>query len=213
MRLNNLHVVVSSVAAIAGVTIAAYQAFGPAPQVAQPVQVTVALEQNVESEDVGLKEDGGPSLATDAVALERNALVSSALKDGSEERYDFRKLFDGDPESSLTIKPPDSEINVLVSFGMQRSYPVTAIRYTPPAGVDPETMARTLDVMVLPEGQLEASGRPVMSFTLQRSTDSQTFAIPGHAVGKAVWLRVSGGDEGQPVKVGDFSILREQLVP
>ncbi|MFO1122435.1 MAG: hypothetical protein U1F47_08965 [Hyphomicrobiales bacterium] len=213
MKPRNLHIAISSFAALAGVTIAAYQAFGPSAPPVLPVQVTVALDQPAQTEEVALKQDGGPSLATDAVALEREASFSAALKDGSEQRYDFGKLFDDDGKTSLVIEPPDSELNVLVSFDMQRSFPVTAIRYTPPPGADPTTLATNLDVMVLPEGQIEATGRPVMSYTLQQSRDSQTFAIPGHAVGKAVWLRISGGPQDKPVRVGDFSILREQLAP
>ena len=213
MKLNNLHIVVSSFAALAGVTIAAYQAFGPNHEAAPPLQVTVALDQPAAVDEAAIKSDGGPLLATDALALEKGALFTAALKDDSAERYDFAALFDGAADTGVVIRPPDTELNILVSFNLPTSQPVTAIRYTPPVGADPATLATNLDVMILPEGQLEASGRPVMSYTLQQSNDSQTFAIPGHTAGKAVWLRISGGPEGKPVKVGDFSILREQLAP
>ena len=212
MKLTNLHIVVSSLAAIAGVAIAGYQAFGPPLAGQQPLQVTVALDSKQVAGDAA-KGDGGPLLQTAAVALEKTARVSSALKDGSDARYAFGNLFDGRPETSLTILPPDEDVNVLVSFDGPSAQPVTAIRYMPPPSVSPERLASSLDVTVLPEGQFAASGLPVISFTLQQSAEAQTFAIPGNVSGKGLWLRIAGNHPGQPLVIGDFSILREHLAP
>ena len=138
MKLTNLHIVVSSLAAIAGVTLAGYQTFAPRQEQPQPVQVTVAVGQpNATGQEAGSNEaktDGGPMLQTDAIALERNARFDAALKDGSETRYDFALLFDGKPDTSLVIAPPDRELNVLVTFATTSAQPVTAIEYTPPPG-------------------------------------------------------------------------------
>ena len=214
MKLTNLHVAVSSLAAIVGVAIAGYQAFAPHSTGQPPLLVTVALDpQQPVVAEAGVKSDGGPMLQTASVALEKNARVSAAFKDGSEARYAFANLFDGKPETSLTILPPDGEVNVLMAFDSMSAQPVTAIEYTPPPSAAPERLATKLDVMVLPEGQLVASGLPVISFTLQQSAESQTFAIPGNVSGRGLWLRIAGADSGQPVTVGDFSILREQLAP
>lgn len=210
MKLSSLHIVVSSFAAVAGVAIAGYQAFAPSPPSSLPVQVTVAVEPSAMVETG--KQDGGPMLQTSAVALERNAKFLAALKDGSESRYDFNALFDGKPDTHLTVVAPDTELNILVEFQTTSAQPVTAIQYMPPPGKS-TGLATTLDVMILPEGQIEASGRPVMNFTLQQSGDAQTFAVPGRLTGKAVWLRVAGHGEGSGMTVGDFSILREQLTP
>jgi len=209
MKLNNLHIVVSSLAAIAGVAIAGYQAFAPRQAEQSPLQVTVAVDQ----QQTGVKADGGPMLQTAEVALERGARVSAAFKDGSETRYSFAALFDGRPDTSVTFQPPDSEINVLVDFGATDPQPVTAIRYTPPPGANPLHLANRLDVTVLPDGQLAAAGLPVISFTLQQSAETQTFAIPGRVLGKGLWLRIAGPGDGIPVTAGDFSILREELAP
>ena len=95
-------------------------------------------------------------------------------------------------------------------FKGNTSRDVTALEYIPPAGVDPQNMAATVDVMVLPEGQLEASGRPVISFTLPQSTETRTFAIPGRAEGKGLWLRVAAAPGQEKSYVGDFRILSEQ---
>ena len=215
MKLTNLHIVVSSLAAVAGVAIAGYQALVPPSSGQPPLQVTVALDpqQTGASSQDGIKSDGGPLLQTAAVALEKTAHVSSALKDGSGARYAFGNLFDGKPETSLTILPPDQDVNVLLTFDAPSAQPVTAIQYTPPPGIAPGRLASTLDVTVLPEGQLTASGLPVLSFTLQQSDQTQTFAIPGNASGKGLWLRIAGTKPGQPIVVGDFSILREHLAP
>jgi hypothetical protein len=67
--------------------------------------------------------------------------------------------------------------------------------------------------MVLPEGQLEASGRQVMSFTLPQSSEPHTFAIPGRAEGKGVWLRIAGNANADKSFVGDFRILSEGVAP
>ena len=214
MKLTNLHIVVSSLAAIAGVAIAGYQAFGPPLAGQPPLQVTVALDpQRAGVAPEQGKGDGGPLLRTATVALEKTARVSSALKDGSDARYAFGNLFDGKPETSLTVLPPDEDVNVLVSFESPSAQPVTAIRYMPPPGVSPERLATSLDITVLPEGQLTAAGLPVISFTLQRSAEAQTFAIPGNVSGKGLWLRIAGAQPGQPLVIGDFSILREHLAP
>ena len=216
MRLTNLHILVSSFAAVAGVAIAGYQAFAPSPSGQQPVSVVVALDQPKEAASANLvveKTDIVPALATEADELGQTSTVTAALKDGSEKRYPFTSLFDGRADTYLTIQPPDGELNILVNFKGGAARAVTAIEYTPPAGADPQKLATTVDVMVLPEGHLEPSGRPVMSFTLQQSLESQTFAIPGRAEGRGLWLRVAGPSESDDSIVGDFRILSERLVP
>jgi hypothetical protein len=74
-------------------------------------------------------------------------------------------------------------------------------------------MVTKVDVMVLPEGQLEASGRPVLSFSLPQSAEPHTYAIPGRAEGKGLWLRVAGTATAGKSYVGDFRILSEGLAP
>jgi hypothetical protein len=219
VKLTNFHVLVSSMAAIAGVVIAGYQTFAPSNSGQQPVNVVVSLEQQkagatVTAGDLAVeKSDAMPALATEAVDLAREASFSAALKDGTAQRYSFGNLFDGQDDTFLAIDKPDTEINILVAFKGNQSRPVTAIEYVPPAGVDPSLLVTTVDIMVLPEGQLEASGRQVMSFTLPQSPEPHTFAIPGRAEGKGVWLRISGNGAGDKSFVGDFRILSESVAP
>ncbi len=214
VKLSNLHIAATSFAAIAGVAIAGYQAFGPHLSGQPPLNVVVALDsQKATANMVVEKSDAIPAMATQSIELGRDALITAALKDGSEKRYSFTNLFDGRSDTYLTITQPDTEVNILVSFKGTAPRTVTALEYTPPAGADPLTLATTIDVMVLPDGQLEASGRPVMSFTLQQSLESQIFAIPGRAQGKGLWLRMAGAETAAKSVVGDFRILSEGLAP
>lgn len=216
VKLTNLHVAISSFAAVAGVAIAAYQTFAPALTTQQPVNVVVALDSANPSSPTTQtieKSDAVPALATESEELGHTSVVSAALKDGSDKRYDYKTLFDGRADTFLTIEKPDEDVNILLSFQGIATHPVTAIEYSPPAGVDPNRLATTLDVMVLPDGQIGAAGRPVMSFTLQQSSESQTFPIPGRSEGRGLWLRVAGPEMADESVVGDFRILSERLAP
>lgn len=211
MKFSNVHLAVSSFAAVAGVALAAYQALAPAsapPQ--QPVTVTVAVEP---PEPTAFKSDQEVTIATAALDLAHGATFTDALNDGSGKRYAFAHLFDGKPETYLVFGMPDRELNVLVNFNSPAAQPVTALEYAPPPGAARSRLATAVDIMVLPEGQMEAAGRPVMNFSLQTSPGSQTFAIPGQASGKGLWLRITGPKGVEAVAVGDFRVLREQVVP
>lgn len=206
MKLSNFNIAITSFAALAGVAIAAYLAFAPSGG-QQPVNVTVGLDQTA------AKADAGALIETSSIELANGASFTAALNDGSDKRYQFGQLFDAKPETYLTLSDTDSELNVLVTFGASGPQGVTALVYTPPAGVGPETLASVADVAILPDGQMQASGLPVYSFSLQRSPGSQTFAIPGRASGKGLWLRIAGEAGAGPLSVGDFRILKEAVAP
>jgi hypothetical protein len=199
MRFSNFNIAVSSFAALAGVALAAYQVFAPQPEHITPTPETTA--------------SAGALIETASIELAHGASFTSALKDGSDQRYQFGQLFDANPETYLTLAQSDSELNVLVTFGNPGTENVTALVYTPPAGVSPDKLASIADVAILPDGQMQSSGLPIYSFSLQRSPGSQTFAIPGRAVGKALWLRIAGEPGAGPVAVGDFRILKEAVAP
>jgi hypothetical protein len=216
VKLTNFHIVISSLAAVAGVGLAAYQTFLTQPAALSPVSVVVSVDPQkadavVPNETVAKTE--APKLATETVNLAAGASFTAALKDGSETRYSFGNIFDAQDDTFLAIAPPDTEINVLVLFKGDTAEQVTALEYQPPAGVDPASMAKSVDVMVLPEGDIGAAGRPVMSFELPQSAQARTFAIPGGATGKGLWLRVVGAPGAAKSYVGDFQILSEQVAP
>jgi hypothetical protein len=229
-RLSNFHLGISAFAALAGVVFAGVQAFGPTSGTA-PINVTVALDPakpavaespanldvsktgglaGADAVNASIKSDVStatlpPSTQLAALDLSKNT-ATAALKDGSDGRYRFHDLFDGRPETSLLIAAPDQEINVLLDLGGDRK--VSALEYVPPADAQGAVRATILDIMVLPEGALEASGRPVFSFPLQTSAGRQTFALPGQTHGKYLWLRIAGPQATAKVAVGDFRILQ-----
>jgi hypothetical protein len=214
-RLSSVHILVSSFAALAGVALAAYQAFGPSGAPPAPVTVTVAIDpQKVTTEAAAAAPVEQPvavkANAEAPVALGMGASYAAALKDGSDQRYDFARLFDGKPETYLTLMAPDSEINVMVTFNDGTGRPVSEIEYQPPEGVDPAKLATVADVMVLPDGQLEASGRPVTSFALPTDAGRKSFALPTPEPGKGVWLRIAGAPGATGTVVGDFRIRRSE---
>jgi hypothetical protein len=228
-RLSSFHLGISAFAALAGVVFAGVQAFGPTSGTA-PINVTVALDPAkpgqanaqanldvtktggvIDAVNVGGKGDitaatiSQPAAQTAALDLSK-AFATAALKDGSEQRYQFRDLFDGRPETSLVISAPDQEINVLLDLGGDRK--VSALDYSPPTDANGVALATILDVMALPEGALEASGRPVFSFALQTTAGRQTFSLPADTHGKYLWLRIAGPQDKEKVAVGDFKILQ-----
>jgi hypothetical protein len=205
-RFTNAHMVATSFAAVAGVAIAAYQTLLPGaspPQ--QPVQVTLAVESPAAKADVPVAK--GDAVQAGPFDIGKGAQFSAALKDGAEQRYRLAELFDGKSETSLSIAVPDRELNVLVSFAEDVAQPVNLIEYVPPSGIF-VAAATQLDVMVLPEGQMDTSGRPIQSFTLQTTPGKQSFVLPDHAMGKGVWLRIAGPANATSIAIGDFRILK-----
>jgi hypothetical protein len=200
-KLGNFNIIVSSFAALAGVGLAGYQVLAPStPQQPAPVQVTVAIDPAKVAEPQETVE--APVMKSDAEASVIATTFSAALKDGSELRYRFADLFDGNPETYLTVTAPDTEINVLVTFGNGMGQ-VSEIEYMPPAGVDPARLATIADLMVLPDGAMGAAGRPVTSFKLPIDGGRTSFALAAPEQGKGLWLRVAGGEV-----IGDFVIRR-----
>jgi hypothetical protein len=205
-RFINAHMVATSFAAIAGVAIAAYQTLMPgAAPTQQPVQVTLAVESPAAKAEVPVEK--GDAVQSGPFDIGQGAQYSAALKDGAEQRYRLAELFDGKSETSLSIAAPDRELNVLVSFAEDMAQPVNLIEYIPPSD-NSAAAATQLDVMVLPEGQMDTTGRPIQSFTLQTTPGKQSFAIPGQAMGKGVWLRIAGPANAESIAIGDFRILK-----
>jgi hypothetical protein len=203
-KFSGIHMLATSFAAIAGVAITAWQVLMPgAGPVAPPVQVTVVQPP---AEMAAVTKTDAVNL--DAVDLGQGASFTAALKDGSELRYHFADMFDGKPGTSLSIAAPDQELNVLVSFADPTSQAVSTIEYVPPPQSTPGQAATTLDVAVLPEGQMNAAGLAIQSFTLQTTPGKQSFVIPDKAMGKALWIRIAGPAGASTIAVGDFKILQ-----
>jgi hypothetical protein len=200
-----MHMLATSFAAVAGVMIAGYQTLYRAPdQPSPPVQVTVAVDPPKASAAVtDVQKADAP--AASGLDLAPGASFSAALKDGTDSRYAFGEVFDGNPQTKLSIAEPDSEINVLMTFAGGRSQPVRMIQYLPPAGVA-GAAATQLDVMVLPEGQMSGAGSAIQSFTLQTTPGRQSFELPA-ASGRGIWFRIAGPAGQGSISVGELSVL------
>lgn len=229
MKLTNVHLAVSAFAAAAGVVFAAIQTFGTSNTPPPPVTVTlvdpskaakpddanqtVVKSQDADAINTALKANGGvlQPIATSTgsgkmIDLANTGRFSSALKDDAASRYSFRDLFDGRPETSVTIEPPDSDVNVLVEFSSQTAIQVSEIDYTPPPAMPGVSGATVLDVMVLPEGgAVGANGGQVLSYVLQTEPGRQSFSLPPDSRGKGLWLRIGGTGAGK-LAVGDFRV-------
>ena len=229
MKLNNVHLAVSAFAAAAGVVFAAIQTFGTSNSPPPPVTVTLAVDpakaakpensnqtvaksQDQDAINTALKADGGvlqPVAASSGgkvIDLANTGRFSSALKDDSATRYALRDMFDGRPDTSVTIDPPDTDLNVLVEFGSQSAVAISEIDYTPPPPMPGVSGATVLDVMVLPEsGAVGANGGQVLSYVLQTEPGRQSFSLPPDSRGKGLWLRIGGSGSGK-LAVGDFRV-------
>jgi hypothetical protein len=212
-KLSNFHLIISSIGVLVGAGITIYQIMLPSTQ-PPPVNVTVKLDPAQIEEGAGAaiaKTDAaagttkGDGLSPEKRIELTQAFFLAALNDGSDKRYVLGNLFDGRPETSVTLKAPDAELNVLVDFGPLGSKPVSAISYTPPVSATGRKPATRLDVVVLPDGQIGAGGN-VYNFTLQTHQGAQTFALPPGLKGKGLWLRIAGGDEPGSLAIGDFAL-------
>lgn len=200
-RFSGFHILATSFAAVAGVLLAAYQTLMPGPAPA-PVQVNVAVDQQPATvEAAAVKANAELPPGTD---LARTASFAAALKDGVDQRYALASLFDGNPNTLVTIQGTDQELNVLVSFAGGEAKRVQQIEYVPPAG--PGSKAAVVDVAVLPDGQLGAAGLPIQSYSLPEG-ETQSFPLPGDASGRGLWLRIAGSAPGEPFAIGEFRII------
>lgn len=228
-RLSSFNLAISAFAALAGVIFAAVQTFSPSDSAQGPINVTLSLDQakpagagaefgknggldtidavNLSSKGNGIVPASAPAGAMAPLTLGNGATFTSALKTGDDGQYVYRDMFDGRNETFLVINAPETEINLLVGFPSQSPKSVAGIEYTPPRDAGGLPLASILDITVLPDGQLGA-GQPIMSFALQTSNGSQTFALPENMSGKGLWLRVAGPAGFEKIAVGDFKILQ-----
>jgi hypothetical protein len=195
-KLTTFNGVVAAFAAIAGIAFTGWQTFGP-PSAPTPINVTVAAPAPLANETVAAKADVVETTISPVS-------FSDALNEGKEKKYVFKNIFDGVPSTYLVIEPTDTEINVLASFDYPRV--ITGFVYTPPQGSNAR-LATSFDVMILPEGRMEPTGRPVMTFDLQTSPGSQTFTLPSSERGKSILLHVPHQLFAEFTAVGDFKII------
>jgi hypothetical protein len=83
---------------------------------------------------------------------------------------------------------------------------VTGIELSAPEGIPATAYAAALEVMILPDGSMEGSGRDVTTFTLQPGMAVQSFNLTP-SLGKALWIRLAGQAAAPATIIGDIRVL------
>jgi hypothetical protein len=220
MRIKNIHVVVSALCAVAGVLIAAIQTFGRSEAV--PVEVKVELSGAGKAGDPSPasvngdgKTDGTPSLGPNvtevtpsepagfAVASLERAKFLPATRPDTPARYALPALFDSNPSTYVKLAAPEEDIDFIVEFPFAQPITITGMEIdTGEAQVAPGK----LEVMILPSGSMEGSGRAVTSFDIQPGKGVQKFAFPP-AEGKGAWIRIAARPGAAETIIGDLKLI------
>ena len=111
----------------------------------------------------------------------------------------LRDLFDGRPETSVTIDPPDSDVNVLVEFGSQTADPVARDRIHATAAM-PGICRRDGPRCHGAAGRRRGRGqwRPGAELrAADRAGSARRFSLPPDSRGKGLWLRIGGTGQGK----------------
>jgi hypothetical protein len=211
--MQNVHLAITGFCALVSVALAAVQTFRSEPDKA-PVEVTVVAPEApapVETlETVNAASKGDSSKVTEvpfqSAAMLSEARFAPATRPDVVIRYKLADLFDGNPTTLLTLMPPDTDLDFIVEFPMAEGTKVTGIEISAPEGIPVTAYATALEVMVLPNGSMEGSGRDVTTFILQPGLVVQSFSLPP-SIGKALWIRLAGQAGAPATIIGDIRVL------
>jgi hypothetical protein len=211
--MQNVHLAITGFCALMSVVLAAVQTFRAEPEKA-PVEVTVvAPEAPVVAaplETVNAASKGDSSNVTEvpfqSAAVLSGARFAPATRPDVVTRYKLVDLFDGNPTTLLTLVPPDTDLDFIVELPMAEGAKVTGIEISAPEGIPATAYAAAMEVMILPDGTMEGSGRDVTTFTLQPGLAIQSFNLPP-SLGKALWIRLAGQAAAPATIIGDIRVL------
>jgi hypothetical protein len=211
--MQNVHLAVTGFCALMSVGLAAVQTFRSEPEKA-PVEVTVVAPEapvTVEPlESVNVDSKGDSSNVTEvpfqSAAVLAGARFAPATRPDVLSRYRLADLFDGNPTTLLTLVPPDTDLDFIVELPMADGARVTGIELSAPEGIPATAYAAALEVMILPDGSMEGSGRDVTTFTLQPGMAVQSFNLTP-SMGKALWIRLAGQAAAPATIIGDIRVL------
>jgi hypothetical protein len=215
MRLKNVHIAISSLCALAGVIIAGVQTFRSTDT--QPAQAQQDANQTTGISVNGEGKTAGPSQARANVtevtpseppglvvaSLDR-ARITAATRMDTPSKYRISELFDGNPATYLKLQDGEGDIDFIVEFPFTQSVTVTGVEID--LGDPGPSLPATLEIMVLPDGSMAGSGRPVTSIALDERGGVQKFSLPPEA-GKAAWIRVAGHPGQAETIIGDIKLL------
>jgi hypothetical protein len=204
--LKSTYLVISGACAVAGVLLGAIQTFGIMP--ANSVQPATEPAEKVETvpPQPAANQVTVAKLDPAAEATPAPLKFSRGARDGVLDRYPLADLFDGSPASFIETAPGEHELDFVAEFSGVQAMSVTGLEYRHPAAADAESMALQIDMIVLPEGELEGGGREVRSFTIAPQKGPQLFTIPASR-GKGVWLRIAGAETAADLIVGDLRLV------
>lgn len=223
MRVKNIHIAISGLCAIAGVLIAAIQTFGRSDAV--PVEVKVELNapdvhKNPGPSPVAVNGDGKANNVPDlgknvtevtpsepagfVVASLDRAKFLPATRQDTPMRFALSTLFDNNPATYVKLKPPQTDIDFIVEFPFAQPLSITGVEID--AGEAEAVAPGKLEVMILPAGSMEGSGRAVTSFDIRPGGGLQKFTLPP-VEGKGVWIRIATQPGAEETFIGDLRLL------
>lgn len=213
--MRNVYLVISGVCAVVTVLLGVVQTFSLAPgssgaqqaasaptaaapalSVAPPTVLTVAKSDPQHTSSI---EQQQPQVAS-------GLTFTQGTREGIAQRYALADLFDGDPASYIETQAGEPELDFIAELKVPAT--VTAIEYSHPAapGTGEDELATTIDLIVLPETEIEGSGRAVQSFTLAPQKGPQHFDLQPSR-GKGVWLRIAGKGTAQHIIAGSLKLI------
>ena len=218
MRIKNIHVVVSAFCAVAGVLIAAIQTFGSSDTV--PVEVKVELsgaeaaakDSSPAAVNGDGKTDGTPCVVPNvtevspsepagcAVASVDRAKFLPPTRPDTPSRFALPALFDSNPSTYVKLAAPEEDIDFIVEFPFAQPITITGMEID--TGDAQGSGPGKLEVMILPSGFMEGSGRAVTSFDIRPGGGVQKFALPP-AEGKGAWIRIAAQPGAAETIIGD----------
>ena len=136
-------------------------------------------------------------------SLERAKFLPATRHD-TPARFALPTLFDSNPSTYVKLAAPESDIDFIVEFPFAQPLTITGLEID--AGEAELIAPRTLEVMILPSGSMEGSGRAVTSFNIRPGGGVQKFAIPP-ADGKGAWIRIAGQPGALETIIGDLKII------
>ena len=201
--MQKIHLFISSACAVAAVTLGVIQTFDltrSSRPVAAPVTAVKPLSQSIVTTAKG---NGQTSYAGPADA--RKFRFSSTLPGDAAPTADLAAIFDSKSATTATVSGQNG-VDFIVRIRRGGTAPVTGIDYRQPAVTRNVPRPVALDVMVLPEGQVEGGGRAILSFPLSEEEGVQSFRIPA-TPGKGLWIRLSGSIETSSLALGELKVL------
>jgi hypothetical protein len=220
-RVKNIHVVISGLCAVAGVLMAAIQTFGGVDP--KPVEVKVEVRTpgapaagdstavNGDGKRNGTLEPGQNT--TEVTPSEPSGFVVASLDQGrflpatrqdTPRRFPLPVLFDSNPSTYIKLQSPETDIDFILEFPFTSPLVITGMEID--AGEADAVAPIKLEVMILPSGTMEGSGRLVTSFDLRPGGGLQKFSLPP-AEGKGAWIRIAGKPDAAETIIGDLKLI------